>query len=66
MASEALLVDVKDVGVGSNAEKSVKSRGRNNFCSLPTRLYKMGKCGAIPRRIFLDFGQLIRRDLGSS
>ena len=41
MTSEALLVDVKDGRVVCNAEKSdkyVKSRGRNNFYSLPKTL----------------------------
>ena len=33
---------------------------------LGTWLYILGKCGAKPRRIFLDFGQAVRRDLGRS
>ena len=36
------------------------------ICQFLALLYILGKCGAIPRRIFLDFGQLIRSDLGCS
>ena len=38
---------------------------RGGLLSAISGLYNLGKCGTILCRIFLDFGQSIRRDLDS-